>query len=314
MSVWKDKRVVVLMGGVTHEREISLRTGTAMSGALKRLGYNVTDIDVGHDVVDRLVAARPDVVLIALHGRYGEDGCIQGALEVMRIPYTGTGVLGSAIAMDKVSCKLIARELGLPVAAQEIFDSRTHKAADFANNFKLPLPVIVKPSREGSTIGMAIVRDKKELAGALVNAATSDWKVVVEEFVEGIEVTVGVINGEVLPIIEIAPTSGFYDYKSKYTKGATQYILPARISDALAAKLSQWTLDIYEALECEGSSRADFMVRKDESCAFLEVNTVPGMTETSLIPKAAAHKGISFDEAVERILSGASLKNEKYEA
>jgi D-alanine-D-alanine ligase len=168
--------------------------------------------------------------------------------------------------------------------------------------------VIVKPSREGSTINMTIVRKPEELAPALATAAGSDTRVLVEEFLEGREVTVGVLNGEVLPPLEIAPKSGFYDYASKYTKGATEYIVPARIGTGIARRLQEWTLAIYRAIDCDGTARADFIVASDDEAWFLEINTIPGMTELSLVPKAAAYIGLSFDDVCERLLQSARLK------
>lgn len=284
------------MGGVSKEREISLRTGTAISVALKGMGYNVIDIDVGLDVVDQIKKAAIDVAFIALHGKYGEDGTIQALLELLNIPYTGSGVLASAVAMDKVICNRLVHDL--------VVDAREAKIPEIPFSY----PIVVKPSREGSTIGMSIVKDKTGLRPALELAAKSDWKVILEEYVNGREVTVGIIDGDPLPTIEIAPKSGFYDYQSKYTKGATEYIVPARISKHCEEMLMDWTKKVFDGLTCSGCARADYIVRDDESAVFLEINTIPGMTETSLVPKAAKFKGIEFSELVERMLDGASFK------
>jgi D-alanine-D-alanine ligase len=307
---WKGKRVAVLMGGVSKEREISLRTGAAISSGLRRKGYDVVDVDVGggRDLVARLFEAKADVAVVALHGKYGEDGCIQGLLEMIGLPYTGGGVLASAVGMDKIVCKRIAEGLGVPCARDRVFDSDEQDAASFMKSLDMPLPLIVKPSREGSTINMTIVRERSALAGALETAAKSDNMIIVESYIQGKEVTVGLINGEALPPLEIAPKGGFYDYKSKYTKGMTEYIVPARIGEGIAARLCDWSRRVYSAIECEGTARADFIVASDEEAYFLEINTIPGMTELSLVPKAAAHMGIGFDEVCERLLDGARLK------
>lgn len=307
---WKNKKIAVLLGGISKEREISLRTGNAIADGLRRCGYNVQTIDVqgGFELVDKLNHEKPDAVVIALHGKFGEDGCVQGFLEMLRIPYTGGGVLASAVGMDKIVCKRLAEKLGIPCPLDEVFDLEKSSAESFAKNLSLNLPVIVKPSREGSTINMTIVHEQKELAPAINTALKSDNMVLVEEYISGREVTVGMINGDALPPLEIAPKSGFYDYKSKYTKGATEYIVPARIGEKISEKLKLWTTQIYNAIECDGTARADFIVTKEEKGYFLEINTIPGMTELSLVPKAAAHIGISFDDICEKLLNGAKLK------
>ena len=255
-----------------------------------------------------LSAAKAEVAIVALHGKFGEDGCVQGFLEMLRIPYTGGGVLASAVGMDKLVCKRIARGLGIPCPREECFDGDRDEPQRFVATMKLPMPVIVKPSREGSTINMTIVRERSELLAAVKTAMQSDAKVLVEQFVVGKEVTVGVLNGQGLPPLEIAPKSGFYDFASKYTKGATEYIVPARIGRGITEKLTRWGEEIYRAIECEGTARSDFIVAGEDEAYFLEINTIPGMTELSLVPKAAAHIGLSFDDVCERLLDGARLK------
>ncbi|MFA4874302.1 MAG: D-alanine--D-alanine ligase [bacterium] len=309
-GIWKGKKVAVLLGGVSKEREISLRTGNAITEGLRRLGYDVATIDVqgGVELVASLCEIKPQVAVVALHGKFGEDGCVQGLLEMMRIPYTGGGVLASAVGMDKIVCKRLAMELGITCPRDAVYDAARISAESFARECPLPMPVIVKPSREGSTINMTIVNDAKDLASALKIAEQSDNKILVEQYIPGREITVGILNGMPLPALEIAPKSGFYDYSSKYTKGATEYIVPARIGEKIAAKLGRWTEQIYTAIECDGMARADFIVTSDDEAYFLEINTIPGMTELSLVPKAAAHIGITFDEVCERLLDGAKLK------
>lgn len=309
---WKGKKVAVLLGGISKEREISIRTGTAMADAFERLGYDVTRIDVkgGAELIAELQEKKPDVAVVALHGKFGEDGCVQGLLEMIRLPYTCAGVMASAVCMDKAVCSTIALELGLPCPEEDVFDADSDEARQFAAGPKIDLPLIVKPSREGSTINMTIVRDAGSLPGAIARAAESDSRIIVQRYIAGKEVTVGILAGRALPVLEIAPKSGFYDYRSKYTKGMTEYIVPARIDDAVAKRVQGWSTLICDELECEGMARVDFMVAPDGEAYFLEVNTVPGMTELSLVPKAAAHIGLSFEEVCEEVLDTARLKVE----
>lgn len=296
MNPWKDKKVAVVMGGISHEKEVSIRTGTGIVAALTERGYQVQPLIVADDALAQIEKARPDVVFIALHGRFGEDGAIQGALEMMHIPYTGSDVCASAVAMNKILTKRIAETLGVHCPGHSVAGSSASPT---------PYPLIIKPNREGSTVGMHIVRCEAELQSALQDAAAFDATVLLEEFIEGIEVTVGVLCGEVLPVLEIAPKSGFYDYAAKYTKGATDYILPARIDATLATTVQDWSKRVYDILGCQGVARADFMISKAFEPYFLEINTIPGMTETSLVPKAAAHIGISYADICERVLADA---------
>lgn len=296
------------MGGSSSEREISLRSGKAVAQGLRAKGYRVEEVDVNADLPQELKERGIEVAFLALHGKFGEDGSVQGLLEMMRIPYTGSGVLASALAMDKILTKRILHDRGFLTPAYTYFEAHQSTAKEFARHMTLTYPVIVKPSREGSTIGIGIVKEGAELEKALIAAAEYDSRVLVEEFVEGKEVTAGVLNGEALPLIEVAPKSGFYDFHSKYTKGATEYILPARISPDLTEEIQRLTVEIYQELGCEGVARADYIVDAHDRPFFLEINTIPGMTETSLIPKAAAHAGIIFEDLVEKILDSARLK------
>lgn len=297
------------MGGLSKEREISLRTGNAVLQALQKKGIPALAIDCGFNLTDQLSDAKIDCAFIALHGPLGEDGCIQGLLEWLQIPYTGSGVLASALGMDKAVLNRVSRDLEFLVPQEVIFDCRFETVSDFLNRFKGDLPVIVKPSREGSTINCTIVKEKGGLKGAIEKALQSDVKVLVEEYIKGKEVTIAVLNGKALPAIEIVPKSGFYDYTSKYTKGMTEYILPARVSQGCLENLSKISLSLYQTIDCSGVIRVDFIVSdKGEKPFFLEVNTIPGLTETSLVPKAAAHAGISFEDLCEAILNDASLK------
>lgn len=313
MSNLKSKKIGVLLGGMSSEREVSLRSGAAIASALESLGYSVARIDAQKDLAQKLVEEKIEVAFIALHGKYGEDGAVQGLLELMQIPYTGSGVLASAVAMDKVLTKrlLIERAFLTPGFAELDLGLGKGNIASFVQNFSMSFPVIVKPAREGSTIGMSIVKEKAQLQKALEDSAQFDDKILVEEFVQGTEVTCGVLNGEALPLIEVVPKSGFYDFQSKYTKGATEYILPARVSEDLAKEIQETTVQIYRELGCEGCARADYIIDCEERFYFLEINTIPGMTETSLIPKAAAYVGLTFENLVEKILVSSRLKLSK---
>ncbi|APG28880.1 D-alanine--D-alanine ligase [Syntrophotalea acetylenivorans] len=300
----REKPIAVLMGGLSAERDVSLRTGEAVLQSLKRLGYAAFAIDAGRDLPSRLTWQQASKVFIALHGRYGEDGTVQGLLEIMQLPYTGSGVLASSMAMDKVVTKKLLVYHNQPTPA---FVECT--AADLVQGPLAecpPLPVVVKPAREGSTIGISLVRKEEELQPALEEALRHDELVLVEQFIAGREVTVGVLDGEALPIIEVVPEGGFYDYQAKYTAGRTEYLLPAPLESELYANLQQAAVEVFNILGCSGAARIDFMIRDDKFFC-LEANTIPGMTETSLLPKAAAAAGISFDQLVERILAGAGI-------
>ncbi len=293
------------MGGLSREREISLRSGKAVAAALKSRGYDVVEIDVGRDIAGRLQQEKVDLVFLALHGRYGEDGTMQGLLEILGIPYTGSGPLASGIAMDKVLTKRLVEQAGIRTPHWKTI---SRNEVPQVNVSPLPLPVIVKPNSEGSTIGTLIVREEKEFRPALEEAAHYDRVILIEELIEGTEVTVGCVGGKALPVLEVVPKSGFYDFTSKYTKGMTEYIVPARIPKAMSDHLSRVSERIYALLNLAGFARADFMISTSGNDYFLEVNTIPGMTETSLVPKAAAAAGISFEELCETLLKEASLK------
>jgi D-alanine-D-alanine ligase len=293
------------MGGQSAEREVSLRTGGAVLNALKSEGYNVVGIDPDQDLPSKLREESVEQVFIALHGRYGEDGRVQGLLEMMQIPYTGSGVLASSLAVDKVMTKQIMLYHELPTPAFIPFSRGDDREALLARCRHFPL--VVKPAREGSTIGISIVHDEQQLDAGLDEALGHDDLILVEDYIQGSEVTVSVLNGKPLPIIQIVPKSGFYDYEAKYTRGQTEYILPAPLENVLYSRLQEVSATACRVLGCRGAARVDFMVNEREFYC-LEVNTIPGMTETSLLPKAAAHAGISFSELVQRILEDASLE------
>ncbi len=308
-SSFKKKKVGVLMGGLSGEREISLRTGKAILKALTEKGYTACPIDVGKDIAEVLARKKIECAFIALHGRFGEDGTVQGMLELMGIPYTGSGVLASALAMHKIMAKKFFLYAKIPTPSFEAIH-REEIEKDSGGRISLPLPVVVKPAREGSTIGVSIVRKEEELLPALREAGKYDQEILIEEFMKGKEITVGILEDIPLPIIEIVPSSGFYDYHSKYTKGETQYIIPARIPREKYLYAQEISLGAFKELGCLGCARVDLMTDEDGNPFVIDVNTMPGMTETSLLPKAAEFAGIAFGELVERILLGASLKTE----
>jgi D-alanine-D-alanine ligase len=294
----RETRVAVLMGGLSTERDVSMKSGRAVSAALRGRGWDVVDVEVGRDLPAVLVQEQVGAVWIALHGRFGEDGCVQGLLEVMGIPYTGCGVAASAVAMDKIATKrAVARVDGVRMARDVVVTEPGE--APF-------LPCVVKPTVGGSTIGIAIARTAEEYATALDAALALDPRVLVEELVTGEEITVAVLMGEALPVVRIVPDSGFFDYEAKYTEGRTTYEVPAAIADHHATSAQRAAAAVYEALGCRGLCRADFMVPADGEPVFLEINTIPGMTATSLSPMAAGHQGIPFDELCERLLLAAT--------
>jgi len=300
----KKKKIAVLMGGLSAERDISLKTGQAVLQALLENGCDAVAVDAGRDLPAQLREIGTEVAFICLHGRYGEDGTVQGLLEMMQIPYTGSGVMSSSMAMDKVVTKqiMLYHEISTPGFVAYRKGEDLAKIMDRCRHF----PLVVKPAREGSTIGISIVRSKDELEAGLVEALKHDDLILIEDFIQGDEVTVSVLNGKPLPIIKIVPKSGFYDYESKYTPGHTEYLLPAPIEPVLYNKLQESAVKACQALTCRGAARVDFMVQGREFFC-LEVNTIPGMTATSLLPKSAAEAGISFPELVMQILEDAGL-------
>ncbi len=305
----KSKKIGVLMGGMSTERDISLRSGQAVYDALIQKGYNVIKIDVGKDVYEQLTKEKIDIAFIALHGKYGEDGAIQGLLEIIGIPYTGSGVLSSAVCANKVLAKKIFMLNKIPTPAfmsLGVKELKNMGVESFISRFKAPgSPLIVKPNSQGSTIGVSIINDKKDFVGAIKRALRYDDTVLIERFVKGRELTVGILNGRTLPVIEIRPKSGIYDFKAKYTKGMTEYIAPAPLPKTLEKKVNSIALKAFNSLGCRGAARVDIMLDYKNRLYVLEVNTIPGMTEMSLLPKAALCTGIGFAEMVEEILKTA---------
>ncbi len=300
------KKVAVLLGGVSSEREVSLNTGRQIAAALAAKGYVVREIDTARAFVRELEEFAPDVVFIALHGRMGEDGTIQGLLEVLGYPYTGSGVLASALAMNKVMTKKILLSEGINTAAFRAFTAsevaaKGLEAVAAELSAALGLPLVVKPACQGSTIGVSVVRGESELPGALELALRFDSLSFAESYIEGTEVTAPILGTDdprVLPLIEVVSEKGFYDYEAKYTPGLSHHIIPARISERAAREVAELALRTYRALGCRHFARIDFIVGKDDVPYVLEVNTIPGMTPVSLFPDAARAAGISFPDLV----------------
>lgn len=293
----------VLMGGSSSEREISLRSGRAVARAFKENGHDVLEIDCIGDVKATLAASGIEKAFIALHGRFGEDGSVQAILEELNIPYTGSGPLPSYLALDKIASRMIFEKEGLRVPRCEVF----YKADSPRMPYHIELPVIVKPNTEGSSIGLSIVKSDVEFAQALELARDYDDCVLVEEYIEGRELTVGILGDVALPVVEIKPKSGLFDYDSKYTKGLTEYTVPAEIPIDIANSAKRSAVLAHNALSLSSFSRVD-MIWSGTAMYILEVNTIPGMTETSLLPKAALACGISFNDLCERLLQMASLR------
>jgi D-alanine-D-alanine ligase len=306
----KAKRVGVLMGGWSAEREISLRTGEGVAAALESHGHDVVRLVCGPDrrsLEEMVNDASVDVVFVALHGRGGEDGCVQGALELMGVPYTGSGVLASALAMDKLKAKEMFRLHNVPtppyyVATRADLDDLEQVHGSFG------FPAIVKPRREGSSIGLAVASNLRSLAQAIDGALAFDGHVLVERYVRAAEVHVGVLDGRVLGAVEVVPREGLYDYRAKYTAGMTEYFCPPRLPPTRLRGVLNLAERAARALSCSGACRVDLLVTEGENEYVLEVNTLPGMTPTSLLPKIAAAAGMDYPSLCEAILEGARLQ------
>jgi D-alanine-D-alanine ligase len=305
----RKKRIGVLMGGWSAEREVSLRTGDGVVSALEARGHDVVRLvwGPGSPELDQLLrTCTVDVVFLALHGRGGEDGCVQGLLELRGIPYTGSGVLASALAMDKLKAKELFRLHNVPTPPYYV---ATHRDLDDLQQVhgSFGFPAIVKPRREGSSVGLAKAANLAELETAIGQALGFDEHVIVERFVRAMEVHVGILDGRVLGAIEIAPKSGLYDYHAKYTAGMTDYICPPRLAPTRLRGVMNLAERASRALSCTGACRVDLLVTEGENEYVLEVNTLPGLTPTSLLPKIAAAAGIDYPSLCESIVDGARL-------
>jgi len=309
----REKKIGVLMGGTSAEREVSLKSGTAVYNSLRSLKFNVVAIDAGDDLCTVLKRRKIEIAFIALHGGYGENGAIQGMLEIMGIPYTGSGVLASALAMDKEATKKVFHYHNIPMPAFKIVQSSEFKAQSSKKDTKLkatniefttgfPLPWVIKPATEGSSVGVEIVKDLSGLRAALKRAFAYGEKVIAEEYIKGQEVQIGILNNKILGGVEVKPSLEFYNYEAKYTAGLTEYIFPPRLGKKVYDTAKDKALEAHKALGCSGATRVDLIIDAQGRPFVLEVNTIPGMTETSLLPKIAGNAGIGFAELLTRIL------------
>ena len=315
VSALRSKKIGVLMGGGSSEREVSLKSGTAICTTLKSLNYNVVSIDAGKDLCSVLSREMIDIAFIALHGGHGENGAVQGMLEIMNIPYTGSGILASALAMDKEASKKVFLYHGIPVPPFVIVtserlkdDSRfTFHVSRFTSHSSpagFPFPWVIKPVSEGSSVGVEIVKDESQVQRALDTAFSYGTGVIVEKYIEGKEVQIGILNNEILGGVEVKPSLEFYNYKAKYTAGLTEYIFPPRLDAKTYEKTAEAALSAHKALGCGGATRVDLIVDSSQRPFVLEVNTIPGMTETSLLPKIAKNAGLDFPVLLEEMLGG----------
>ena len=304
----RDQHIVVLMGGWSSERSVSLMSGKGVAEALRERGWSrVTELDMGHDVAARLAELEPDVVFNALHGSPGEDGSVQGLLELMQIPYTHSGVATSAIAIDKELTKLLLVPAGVRMPVGTMVDSASLHERD-----PIPRPYVLKPVNEGSSVGVAIVTDASNCGNPISRNAVGPWqqfdRLLAEPFIRGRELTVAVLGNEALCVTELKPHNDFYDFEAKYTDGVTQHICPAEIPDDIARAMLDMALTAHRALGCSGASRSDFRwddEQGEDGIYLLETNTQPGMTSLSLVPEQARQRGISYGELVERIVAEA---------
>jgi len=305
-------RVVVLKGGRSLERQVSLRSGARVEDALQRLGHEVTPVDVGADLIERLGAARPEVAFVALHGRDGEDGTIQELLEILGVPYTGSGILACARAVDKVLTKHLLIEAGIPTPEFFAFNETAFKELGAAEALpaiagRLDFPVVVKPAGQGSALGIKFARTTADVPAALVAAFSYDSKVLLERHVPGRDLAISVIEGdqgpEALPIVEAVPQDeDFYDFEARYEIGRTAFVCPAELPPEVTARAQEIAVETYRLLGCYGFARIDLMVDESGELFVLEANPIPGLTETSLLPQAADAAGLGLDRLIERIL------------
>jgi D-alanine-D-alanine ligase len=297
-------KVAVLFGGRSAEREVSLKSGAAVLAALQRSGVDAHAFDPAQRELSDLKKEKFDRVFIALHGRFGEDGTVQGALELMGIPYTGSGVMASAIAMDKWRTKLIWQATGLPMPEYEALSAPSDWNA-LADH--LDLPMFVKPANEGSSVGISKVKTVEELPAAYAEAAKHDKVVIAESYVSGGEYTVTILNGRALPVIKIEPANEFYDYEAKYLRDDTRYLCPCGLSAEQESEMQRLAQEAFSVIGCQGWGRVDFLRGEDGKPYLLEINTSPGMTDHSLVPMAAKHAGINFEQLVLEILGAAHV-------
>lgn len=301
----KDKHIIVLMGGPSAEAEVSRRTGAAIAEALISKGYHVSTLELNpRTVLQDIENLKGDVVFNAIHGRYGEDGALRGVLEMAEIPYTGSGIMAHSVGMNKKVSKDVFKGAHIPTAESISYNGNLQSKEDIIKDIesKFSLPVVLKPATQGSSIGVTIVKEEDQLTKAVTEALTYDPILVVEQYLNGREFTVSVLDGKALAIIEIRPHSGEYDYVSKYTAGATDYLVPAPISADMTKEMQAIGELVYREVQASGAIRVDVMTDDKDNMYVLEYNTIPGMTATSLVPKAAKEVGIDFPELCEKIL------------
>lgn len=306
----KNKKIAVLCGGRSGEREVSLRSGKRVHDSLISQGFSSVIIDTKDDFIPRLKQENVDIACIMLHGTFGEDGCIQGLLETIGIPYTGSKVLASSLGMNKVASKRVWQALGIPTPNYAVIDRSADIAAQCADILKyFPFPLVVKPVSEGSSLGVTIMKDSAGFADVVMSTAQQFGDVFIEEFINGVQVTVGILEGgdglRTLPVLELRPKTDFYDYEAKYTKGMTEFILPAELPRQVYRNCQLTAAKAFKALSCRGFARIDMIVDRDGMPFVHDANTIPGMTDLSDLPAQAAADGISYDELVLRILESA---------
>jgi len=289
------------MGGFSSEREVSLKSGNAVYDALKDTDCELMSIDFtsAEELIEKIKQSNVEFIFNALHGAFGEDGRVQQILEDMKISYTGSGSLASALAMDKIASRKIFQEQGLPVPRHQII----HKNQFEKKGLFLEFPVVVKPANEGSSIGLSIVADKESLRAAIDIAQKYDDTIILEKYIRGREITVGILDDKPLPVIEVVPKNKFYDFQAKYSAGMSEYIVPAQMDEAITKKAQQIAVKAHKALGCRCFSRVDMIVNLEEIPVVLEVNTIPGLTSTSLLPKAAKAAGIDFRHLCQKMIS-----------
>ena len=305
-------RIGVLMGGPSTEREISLKSGKAVYEALQQLNIEAVSIDIKTDNIEeniRLIKSyNIDCAFIALHGRFGEDGGMQEILDNIKIPYTGSGTLASKLAMDKIASRRIFEEQGLAVPKYKIVEKLSYNNKGFHNDIMFPL--VVKPATHGSSIGLSIIDEEKNLTAAMDSAFGFDERIIIEEYIRGREVTVGILDKEALPVIELIPKKRFFDYEAKYQPGMTEYIVPAKLEEEISKKIQSAAMSAHKLLGCWGFSRVDMILNENNIPFVLELNSIPGLTPTSLLPKAAKTAGIEFGQLCLRLIELAYEKAE----
>lgn len=304
-----DKRIGVIAGGTSAEREVSMRSGRAIYNSLLGIGYNAVFIDAAENLCEILKEENIEIAFMALHGGSGENGAVQGLLEIMEIPYTGSGILASALAMNKEMSKkiFIYHDISAPpFATVDIKQAGTRDKINvqfITTIVDFPLPWVVKPVSEGSSIGVGMVKNEDDIESAFEEAFSYGDRVIIEKYIAGKEIQIGVLGNKALGGVEVRPSQEFYNYEAKYTPGLTQYILPPEINDSAYGTLKAMALKAHKALGCKGATRVDLILDESNNPFLLEVNTIPGMTETSLLPKIAKHAGLEFPDLLEEMLS-----------